>query len=61
MTYVLTVCLGMFTGICGTHTRFEYPTLTECETAKAGISTKSIGTGYAICAPKMVQKEPNKP
>ena len=52
MTYTLTLCLGLFLGICGQARQMEYTSLAECETAKIGISQKALGDGYALCAPK---------
>lgn len=51
MTYTLTLCLGMFLGICGSGRSFEYPTHAECEQARLAVPARSIGSGYAICAP----------
>jgi hypothetical protein len=47
----------MFLGICGQTRTYDYPTRAECEAAKAGIPQKSIGDGYAICAPKTQPQE----
>lgn len=57
MSYTLTLCLGMFLGICGQTRTYDYPTRAECEAAKASIPQKSIGGGYAICAPKTPPRE----
>jgi len=57
MTYTLTLCLGMFLGLCGQYQLYHHPTLAECEAAKAGISQKAIGDGYAICALNPYNKE----
>lgn len=52
MTYTLTLCLGMWLGICGNIKTFEFPSADECEKARKHVSAESIGKGYAICAPK---------
>ena len=52
MTYTLTLCLGMFLGICGGFKTFDYPTQADCEKARETVSKKAIGDGYAICVPK---------
>ncbi len=52
MIYTLSLCLGMFLGTCGAFRTFDYPTAAECEAARKNVSVKSIGDGYAICAPK---------
>lgn len=52
MTYTLTLCLGMYFGLCGRYATHDFPTLAECEVAKASISKEVIGSGYAICALK---------
>jgi hypothetical protein len=53
MAYTLTLCIGMFLGLCGSVRTYDYPSLQECEKAKAGVPEKAIGDGYAICAPKV--------
>ena len=60
MSYTLTLCLGMFLGLCGQIRTHDFPTFAECEAAKAGISQKAIGGGYAICAPKKVNPQEGK-
>ena len=57
MPYTLTLCLGMFLSICGQVRTYDYPSLAECEAAKAGIPQKTIGGGYAVCAPKTQPQE----
>lgn len=51
MTYTLTLCIGMFLSLCGQYRTYEYPNLNECERARASIPAKTIGDGYAVCAP----------
>lgn len=51
MTYTLTLCLGMFLKICGSYKEYEYPTKQECLEARTQVSIKTIGDGYAVCAP----------
>jgi len=51
MTYTLTLCLGMFLAICGSTQKFEFPTKQECEEARSKVNPKSIGDGFAVCAP----------
>lgn len=52
MTYTLTICLGMWLSICGNVVTIDYPSKSECEEARRTVPEKSIGNGYAICAPK---------
>lgn len=56
--YTLTLCIGMFLSLCGQFRTYEYPSLEECERARASIPSKTIGDGYAICAP--TKQEPSK-
>lgn len=51
MTYTLTLCLGLFLGLCGSQQTYIYPTKEECEVSRAQISAKTVGDGFAICAP----------
>ena len=57
MTYTLTLCLGMFFGLCGQVRTYDYQTRAECEAAKADFPQKAIGDGYAICAPKPLESK----
>lgn len=57
MTYTLTLCLGMFLGICGSAREFDFPDAASCESARSKVSQKAVGDGYAVCAPK-AKKEP---
>lgn len=52
MTYTLTLCLGMFLGLCGQIREFDYPTAADCEAARSKVSEKTLGKGYAVCALK---------
>lgn len=56
MTYTLTLCLGMWLSLCGQIRTFDYLTADECEKARAAVSAQAIGKGYAICAPKLSEK-----
>ena len=50
MTWVLTICIYA-AGSCGPFTRVEYDTQNACM-AERQAAEKTIGRGYAICAPK---------
>lgn len=55
--YTLTLCIGIFLGLCGQVRTYDYPTLAECEAARKGISARTLGDGYSICALKYNPKE----
>lgn len=49
--YTLTLCLGMWAGICGQIRDYHFQTLQDCQAAQATIPQSSIGKGYALCIP----------
>ncbi len=57
MTYTLTLCLGMWMGLCNQIRTYDFPTLAECNQGRQGITAQAIGNGYAICAPKPQEKK----
>lgn len=50
MTHTLTLCLGMFFGICGQIREFDFQSVAACERERATQLAK-VGDGYAVCAP----------
>ena len=57
MTYTLTICFGMWMGLCGHIRTFEYPSLEDCDRARMTVPASAIGKGYAICAPTQVRNQ----
>lgn len=51
MTYTLTLCIGMWLATCGSVRTFDFPDRDSCERERAA-QIKTVGSGYAICAPK---------
>jgi hypothetical protein len=49
----LTICFGMFLSICSSVRSFDYLTHADCEKARLALPQKTVGDGYAICAPKV--------
>ena len=56
MTYTLTLCIGIWLGLCGQYRTFDYSTLQECEKARDVFAAQPTGKSYAICAPKKKEK-----
>jgi len=47
----LTLCFGMWFGLCGSLREFDYPIIEACERERV-VQLKHIGAGYAVCSPK---------
>lgn len=56
--WTLTLCLGMFLGMCGSINKHDFKTKEECQEAR-NHAEKGVGGGYAICAPKDWRKNDN--
>jgi hypothetical protein len=48
--WTLTLCVGMFMGICGQLREASFPDRESCERERA-YQAQRVGTGYAVCAP----------
>lgn len=49
--WTLTLCVGMFAGICGQTRAYDFPSYEACHTERK-VQVPNMGKGYAICAPK---------
>jgi hypothetical protein len=49
--WTLTLCIGMWLGTCGARHTFDFPDRDSCERERAQ-QLKTVGAGYALCAPK---------
>jgi hypothetical protein len=54
--WTLTVCAGLFLGICGGVHRYDFQTVEACNQARVQIPQKTIGDGYAVCVPKQLNE-----
>lgn len=51
MTYTLTLCIGLFLGLCGQTREVDFPSYEACDRERQQ-QLPRVGKGYAICAPK---------
>jgi len=51
MTWTLTLCIGVFLGICGSRQHYDYPTEAACLTALK-IAEARPAVAFGVCAPK---------
>ncbi len=55
MIYTLTLCFGMWGGMCHQIRHIDYPTAEACEKQRDK-QLPSVRNGYALCAPKDLNK-----
>lgn len=53
--YTLTLCIGIFLGVCGQAREFDYQDEAACQRARVQ-QLQMVGGGYAVCAPKALGK-----
>ena len=54
MTWTLTLCIGIFLGVCGSRQVYDYSSQEDCYRAQKEAQARP-NIAFAVCAPKKVE------
>lgn len=55
MTYTLSICIGIWLGMCTAHNRYDFPDRDECLAAQKVVQQSAKPPAWTVCAPKEKQ------